>query len=157
MVKKTASTNADQPDEKAIAIENLRKLGFTSTRIGKVLGIDPEIVDRYISASVQYDPISEADSAAMVNDIVVRLHDFLSDVLMNGSMANKMRVASMIVPRMFSNVGKNESATISEMRQELASLFSDLSAGDEIGRPNSINQINLIDPITQAGHRDASN
>ena len=153
MVKKTASTNADadQPDQNAIAIENLRKLGFTSTRIGKVLGIDPEIVDRYISASVQYDPISEADSAAMVNDIVVRLHDFLSDVLMNGSMANKMRVASMIVPRMFSNVGKNESATISEMRQELASLFSDLSAGDEIGRPNS------IDVITQAGHRDASN
>lgn len=157
MVKKTASTNADQPDQNAIAIENLRKLGFTSTRIGKVLGIDPEIVDRYISASVQYDPISEADSAAMVNDIVVRLHDFLSDVLMNGSMANKMRVASMIVPRMFSNVGKNESATISEMRQELASLFSDLSAGDEIGRPNSIPSIPLIDPITQAGHRDASN
>ena len=151
MVKKTASTNADQPDQNAIAIGNLRKLGFTSTRIGKVLGIDPEIVDRYISASVQYDPISEADSAAMVNDIVVRLHDFLSDVLMNGSMANKMRVASMIVPRMFSNVGKNESATISEMRQELASLFSDLGAGDEIGRASSMN------PMNQAGHRDASN
>ena len=157
MVKKTASTNTDQPDQNAIAIENLRKLGFTSTRIGKVLGIDPEIVDRYISASVQYDPISEADSAAMVNDIVVRLHDFLSDVLMNGSMANKMRVASMIVPRMFSNVGKNESATISEMRQELASLFSDLGAGDEIGRASSMNPMNPMNPMNQAGHRDASN
>ena len=119
------------------AIAQLRSLGFTSTRIGKVLSINPEIIDNYRDVSKR-DPLTEAESLSLTNDIVLKLHDFVIDVLNNGSMTNKMRMASMIVPRMFANIGKNESATLTQMREELTALFDEVNANDSIGDKDAI-------------------
>jgi hypothetical protein len=97
-----------------------------------MLDVPVEIVEEYaVDEEISFLTPGEMDE--MTSDVVGQVYNFVSDIMRKGSVTNKMRVTSLILPRMFANLSKQESTGLAEMREELTRLMQQSSNIDGIG------------------------